>query len=129
MTTNPNSGVITRRSAHSVDETVSRLQDFLRVKEITLFATIDHSGAALHAGLQMPNTKLVVFGDAKAGTPIMLARPSAASDLPLKILIHEDSFGDVWISYNSTSYLQKRHGFSSELANNIAGVEALAKSL
>ncbi len=129
MTTNPNSEVVTRRSAHSVDETVSKLQDILIGKGITLFAVIDHSGAALQAGLHMPNTKLVVFGNAKAGTPIMLACPSAAIDLPLKILVSEDSSGEVWISYNSTSYLQKRHGFPPELASDIAGVEAIANSL
>ena len=128
MTKNPNSGVMTRQSALSVDETVSKLQDVLRDKGMTVFAVIDHSGAALQAGLPMPNTKLVVFGNAAAGTPIMLACPSAAIDLPLKILVSEDSSGDVWISYNSTNYLQMRHGFSPELANNIAGAEALAKS-
>ena len=84
---------------------------------------------ALQTGLQMPNTKLILFGNAAAGTPIMIACPSAAIDLPLKILVCEDSSGDVWISYNSTNYLQNRHGFSPELASNIAGIEALAESL
>ena len=75
----------------------------------------------------MPNTKLLIFGHPKAGTPIMIASPSAAIDLPLKILVSEDSAGNVWLSYNSTNYLQARHGFPQELAKNITVVEGLAK--
>jgi uncharacterized protein (DUF302 family) len=91
-----------------------------------LFALVDHSGEAQKAGLKMPPTKLLIFGSPKAGTPIMLATPSAAIDLPLKILVRQDNHEKVWISYNSAAYLQQRHGLSQELMQNIAVVEALA---
>jgi uncharacterized protein (DUF302 family) len=109
-----------------VDETVDRLKEMLRSRGITLFALVDHSGEAAKAGMKMPATKLLVFGSPKAGTPLMLDAPSAAIDLPLKILVREDGEGRVWISYNSPAYLQERHGFARELIPNIAAVEALA---
>jgi uncharacterized protein (DUF302 family) len=92
-----------------------------------LFALIDHSGEAAKAGLQMRPTKLLIFGSPKAGTPLMLAAPSAAIDLPLKPLVSEDSAGDVWISYNAPEYLQHRHGFPADLLPNIAAVAGLAE--
>jgi uncharacterized protein (DUF302 family) len=113
-------------SNHSVDETVARLKGILDAKGVTLFAVIDHSGEAEKVGMKMPPTKLLIFGSPKAGTPIMQAAPSAAIDLPLKILVWEDGQQKVWISYNSPAYLQERHGFSSELMQNIAVVELLA---
>jgi uncharacterized protein (DUF302 family) len=127
MTSTLNSGIITRKSVHSVDETVRRLEDALSARGIRLFTIIDHSGEAERVGIQMPNTKLVIFGHPKAGTPIMLASPRAALDLPLKILVAEDSAGAVWMSYNSTTYLQARHGFPQALEDSIAGVESLAR--
>jgi uncharacterized protein (DUF302 family) len=111
MTSNPNSGIVTLKSAHSVDETVRRLEEALHARKIKLFAIIDHSGEAEREGLRMPNTKLVIFGHPKAGTAIMLASPSSAIDLPLKILVSEDGAGGVWLTYNSTDYLKARHGF------------------
>lgn len=123
------SGIVEIRSSHAFDETVTKLEDILKTKGIKLFAVIDHSGEAEKAGLKMPQTKVLVFGNPKAGTPIMVAAPSAAIDLPLKILIAEDDAGNVRVSYNSTAYLQKRHGFSSDLLPNIAAVEALAKAI
>lgn len=119
-------GIVEKLSNHSVDETVDRLKEMLRSRGITLFALVDHSGEAAKAGMKMPATKLLVFGSPKAGTPLMLDAPSAAIDLPLKILVREDGEGRVWISYNSPAYLQERHGFSRELIPNIAAVEALA---
>lgn len=124
---NPDSGIVTRRSAHSVAETVLTLQRLLKEKGVTLFAVIDHSGEAEKAGMSMLDTKLLIFGSPKAGTPIMLASPSAALDLPLKILVSEDGLGDVWLSYNSPDYLQARHGFPKELLGSIAVVETLAR--
>ncbi|HXN91997.1 MAG TPA: DUF302 domain-containing protein [Candidatus Sulfotelmatobacter sp.] len=120
------SGIIERRSNHSVDETVDRLREILRSRGITLFAMVDHCGEAQKVGMKMPPTKLLVFGSPKAGTPLMLDAPSVAIDLPLKILVREDGEGVIWISYNSPAYLQERHGFSPELIPNIAAVEALA---
>src|SRR5262249_19710980 len=95
-------------------------------KGIALFTLIDHSGEAAKVGMTMLPTKLLIFGSPKAGTPLMLAAPSAALDLPLKILVWQDSTGKAWISYNSSEYLRERHGFPPETLANIAVVEALA---
>lgn len=123
-----NSGIVTLPCLHSVDETVRRLRETLAAKNITLFALVDHSGEAEKAGLHMPSTKLLIFGSPMAGTPLMLAAPSVALDLPLKLLISEDGRGNVSISYNSAQYLQQRHSLPDELINNIAGIEALARN-
>jgi uncharacterized protein (DUF302 family) len=119
-------GIVDLASRHSVDETVERLQSILQVKGVTLFAVIDHSGEAEKAGMKMPPTKLLIFGNPKAGTPLMLAAPRSAIDLPLKILVWEDAARKVWISYNSPAYLEKRHGLPPELIPNIAAIEGLA---
>lgn len=120
-----NKGIIDKLSTHSVDETVAALKAILEAKGITLFALVDHSGEAEKAGMKMRPTKLFIFGSPKAGTPIMQASPSAAIDLPLKILIWEDSEGKTWISYNSAEYLKQRHHIPDELLQNIAVVETL----
>jgi uncharacterized protein (DUF302 family) len=119
-------GIVDLKSNHSVEETVARLKGILEAKGVTLFALIDHSGEAEKAGMKMAPTKLLIFGSPKAGTPIMQAAPSAAIDLPLKILVWEDGQQKVWISYNSPAYLQERHGFPMELLQNIGVVEGLA---
>lgn len=119
-------GIIDKPSNHSVDETVDRLKNILQAKGATLFALIDHSGEAEKVGMKMHPTKLLVFGSPKAGTPLMLAAPSIAIDLPLKILIWEDAQGKVWVSYNSPAYLQERHNLPSDLLQNIAVVEIFA---
>ena len=119
-------GIIDNQSSHSVDETVDRLKNILQAKGVTLFVLVDHSGEAEKVGMKMLPTKLLIFGSPKAGTPVMLAAPSAAIDLPLKILVWEDSQGKVWISYNSPEYLGQRHGILQNLLQNIAVVEALA---
>lgn len=119
-------GIVTIPSHHSVDETVGRLKSILQSKGITLFAVIDHSGEAAKVGMKMPKTKLVIFGNPKGGTPLMLATPSVAIDLPLKILVAEDAQGKVWVSYNSPQYLKKWHGIPENLRANIAVVETLA---
>ena len=110
-------GIVKIPSHHSVDETVDKLKTILKSKGVTLFALVDHSGEAEKAGLKMPPTKLLIFGNPKAGTPLMLAAPSAAIDLPLKILVAEDAQGKVWISYNSAEYLKERHGLPGSLPN------------
>ena len=119
-------GIVQIPSHHSVDETVEKLKTILKSKGVTLFALVDHSGEAEKVGLKMPPTKLLIFGNPKGGTPVMLAAPSAAIDLPLKILVAEDSQGKVWISYNSPEYLKERHGLPDNLVPNIAVVQALA---
>jgi uncharacterized protein (DUF302 family) len=122
------SGIASIPSVYSVDETVHRLEELLRAKNITLFAVIDHSGEAEKGGLRMPPTKLVIFGNPKAGTPVMIAAPSAAIDLPLKILIAEDATGGVSVSWNTPAYLSERHGIPDALLPNIAAAEALARA-
>jgi uncharacterized protein (DUF302 family) len=119
-------GIIAIPSKHSVDQTVETLKSILQAKGVALFALIDHSGEAQKVGMKMRPTKLLIFGNPKAGTPLMLAAPTIAIDLPLKILIAEDDHGKVWISYNSPVYLQKRHSLPRELLQNIAVVETLA---
>jgi uncharacterized protein (DUF302 family)/uncharacterized membrane protein YidH (DUF202 family) len=126
MATNADNGIVRIPSNHSVDETVAKLQGILQVKGVKLFVVVDHSGEAAGAGLKMPNTKLLIFGNPKAGTPLMLAAPSSALDLPLKILVAEDSAGKTWISYDALAYLQSRHALPAELLPNIAAIEALA---
>jgi uncharacterized protein (DUF302 family) len=121
-------GIIDLPSRHSVDGTVTRLEELLQSKGVPIFALIDHSGEAAKVGMTMPPTKLVIFGNPKAGTPVMLAAPSAALDLPLKILVWQDGGGMVWISYNGLDYLRERHGVPQDLIANLAVVETLAKT-
>lgn len=128
MAAEKNSGLINLPSNHSVNETVEKLKAILQSKGITLFALIDHSGEAAKLGMKMRPTKLLIFGNPKGGTPVMLAAPSSAMDLPLKILIWEDAQGKVWVTYNSPAYLQERHNLSPDLLPNIAVIETLAKS-
>src|SRR5438552_9277381 len=128
MTLSGDAGIIDVPSKHSVDETVEKLKGILAAKNVTLFALVDHSSEAEKVGMKMLPTKLLIFGSPKAGTPVMLAAPSAAIDLPLKILVWEDGEGKVWASYNSPVYLQRRHGLPQELLQNIAVVETLVVS-
>jgi uncharacterized protein (DUF302 family)/uncharacterized membrane protein YidH (DUF202 family) len=123
---NMNKGIVDKPSNHSVEQTVEKLKNILQSKGVTLFALIDHSGEAEKVGMKMPPTKLLIFGSPKAGTPLMLAAPSSALDLPLKILIWEDLQGKVWVTYNSPAYLQERHNLPPELLPNIAVIETLA---
>jgi uncharacterized protein (DUF302 family)/uncharacterized membrane protein YidH (DUF202 family) len=126
MTSNADTGIVSLPSNHSVDRTVEKLARLLQARGVKLFAQVDHSGEAERAGMEMRPTKLLIFGNPKAGTPLMIAAPSIAIDLPLKILVWEDSNGKVWVSYNSPGYLQARHNLPRELVPNIAVVEALA---
>jgi len=119
-------GMLDKPSNHSVDQTVEKLKSILHAKGVTLFAFVDHSGEAEKAGMKMPPTKLLIFGSPKAGTPLMLAAPSIAIDLPLKILVWEDTTGKVWVSYNTPGYLEQRHSLPPALLQNIAVVESLA---
>jgi uncharacterized protein (DUF302 family) len=121
-----NNGIVSKRSKHSVEQTVEALANILKSKAVAVFALIDHSGEAEKVGLKMRPTKLLIFGNPKAGTPLMFASPSSAIDLPLKILVWEDGQGKVWLSYNSPEYLRERHGLPQELMQNIAIVETIA---
>jgi uncharacterized protein (DUF302 family) len=121
-------GIVHKPSNHSVDETLRKLQELLKAKGVSVFALIDHSGEAEKVGMQMPPTKLLIFGNPKGGTPLMLAAPSIAIDLPIKILVAEDGQGKVWVSYNSPMYLAERHGVPQNLLQNLAFVDSLAAS-
>ena len=118
-------GMIDVPSPYSVPETLARLESILKERGVTVFARVDHSGEAERVGLQMRPTQLLIFGSPKAGTPLMVAAPSVAIDLPLKALAWEDERGRVWLSYNAPEYLQQRHGFPADLLKNIAGASAL----
>ncbi len=115
-------------SPYSVSETVERVVKLLTERGLTLFARIDHSGGAAAVGLAMPPTELLIFGNAKAGTPLMLAAPTLAIDLPLKALAWQDDAGEVRLSFNTTEYLQKRHNLPADLVKNIAGLPSLLES-
>ncbi|MGA8179741.1 MAG: DUF302 domain-containing protein [Desulfobacterales bacterium] len=126
MTPAANNGMINKPTNHSVDETVGKIECILQAKGVRLFSLIDHSGEAEKVGMKMNPNKLLIFDNPKAGTPLMLAAPSSAIDLPLKILVWEDGEGKVRISYNSPAYLQGRHRIPSKLLQNIAVLEGLA---
>jgi uncharacterized protein (DUF302 family) len=126
MSDQATNGIVDIPSNHSVDATVEKLKGILNAKSVMLFALVDHSGEAAKVGMKMPPTKLLIFGSPKAGTPVMLAAPSIAIDLPLKILVWQDASGKVWVSYNSPPYLKERHHVPDDLIKNIAAVEALA---
>lgn len=119
-------GIVEISGHRSVDETVEKLKSILAAKGVMLFAFVDHSGEAIKAGFEMRPTKLLIFGSPKAGTPLMLASPSAALDLPLKILVREDERGKTRIAYNAPEYLMERHGLPAELRGNISVIAGLA---
>jgi uncharacterized protein (DUF302 family) len=123
---NPANGIVTKSANCTVEEAVDKIKSLLVGRGITLFAIIDHSGEAEAIDMRMPDTKLLIFGNPKGGTPLMLASPSLAIDLPLKLLVAEDANGRCSISYNSPQYLQERHGIPNDLIKNIAIIEALA---
>lgn len=120
-------GLATLKSAHSVDETIARVRGLLEAKGIKEFALIDHSGEAAKVGLTMPKTQVLIFGNPKGGTPLMLAGPTIAIDLPLKLLVREDAAGAVWVSYWLPQTLLKRHGLAESFMQNLAVIEMIAR--
>ncbi len=123
--TTSENGLVHVISPYSVAETTKRLLSVLETKGIQLFCHIDHSGEAKKAGLEMPPTQLLIFGNPKGGTPLMLAQPTVAIDLPLKVLVWEDEAEEVWVTYNSPGYLEERHHLTQELIQNIAVIGGL----
>jgi len=119
-------GLVTKPSKYSVAETLERMENVLAGKGIKLFARIDHSGEAEKAGLRMLPAEVLIFGNPKAGTPLMVAEPTAAIDLPLKVLVWQDQEGRVWLSYNSPDYLKQRFGLTDDLIKNVGVIETLA---
>ena len=120
-------GIVQIVSRRSVDQTLANLQGLLNRKGIRLFAIVDHSDEAAKVGLSMQPTKLVIFGSPRVGTPVMIAAPGAALDLPLKILISENRDGEVLVSYNDIEWLAERHEIPSDLAESLAAVKTLAE--
>lgn len=118
-------GVVSRASAFGVHETATRIEQALTQAGMTLFAAIDHSGEAARVGLAMRETRLLIFGNPRGGTPLMVAAPLLALDLPLKALIWQDTAGQVWVSYLSPAWLAQRYHIPADLAGNIAGMEPL----
>jgi uncharacterized protein (DUF302 family) len=129
MNNSAENGMVHFSSAYSFSETLLRLESVLQSKGLAVFCRVDHSGEAEKAGLKMNPTQLVIFGSPKAGTPVMVASPTLAIDLPLKALIWEDTAGKVWVSYNTPEYLKQRHNIPDELVKNIVGIGPLLESV
>jgi len=122
-------GIVHLAASRSVDEVLAHLLSILQTKGITVFSVVDHSGEAAKVGFEMRATKLVIFGNPKAGTPLMIAAPDSALDLPLKILIAEDPNGSTRVSYNSVAFLQARYGLAPEVVKNVAAIEQIAAAV
>lgn len=122
---NASAGIVTVASEHSGAATVDRLMALIRERGLMFFTCIDFSGDAERAGLALPFSQLVIFGNPKAGTPLMQSKPTAALDLPLKVLVWEDADGRALLSFNSTEYLRERHGLPDDLMKPVSGVAAL----
>ena len=129
MSTDPDNGMIHLSSPYTVLETLARLESILQSRGLTVFARIDHSGEAGKVGMKMRSTQLIIFGSPKGGTPVMLASPTLALDLPLKALVWEDAGGKVWVSYNSAEYFKQRHSIPDDLVKNIAVIGPLLQSV
>ena len=124
-----NNGIVHQVTSRPADEVLEHLLSILQAKGITVFAVVDHSGEASKVGIDMRDTKLVIFGNPTAGTPLMIAAPDIALDLPLKILIAEEPYGSTRVSYNSSDFLQTRYGLTSELMSNIAAIKQIVTTI
>jgi uncharacterized protein (DUF302 family) len=129
MDSNQTSAVVTTVSPHSVADTVGRLTELIAAHGLTLFAVVDHSGGAAAVGLEMPDTKLLIFGSPRAGTPVMLAAPLAALDLPLRVLVFTDERGHCQVSYLSTESFAARYGLADDVVKPLDGVAALVAAV
>ncbi|MGQ4646237.1 DUF302 domain-containing protein [Lyngbya aestuarii] len=122
---NATNGIISQPSQYAVPETIDRLEAILQAKGITIFARIDQQAEAEKVGLSLRPTQLLLFGNPKAGTPLMVAEPTTALDLPLKVLAWKAADGKIWLSYNDPDYLKQRFSLSDELVKNIAVIAPL----
>jgi uncharacterized protein (DUF302 family) len=129
MTSPSDNGIVHLQSPYSVPETLQRLEALVTAKGLTIFARVDHSGEAAKIGMEMQPTELLLFGSPKSGTPMMIASPTLAIDLPLKALAWQDVDGAVWLSYNSPEYLQQRHKIPESLLQNIAGIRSICEQV
>jgi uncharacterized protein (DUF302 family) len=121
-------GIVRKPSTHTVPETLDRLEAVLKTKGIQVFARVDHSGEAAKVGLKMPPTQLLIFGNPRAGTAIMLAAPTSAIDLPLKVLAWQDAAGKVWLGYTDPAYFARRYGLSEAQVAPVIGVAQLVEA-
>lgn len=129
MTSPSDNGIVHLQSPYSVPETLQRLEALVTAKGLTIFARVDHSGEAAKIGMEMQPTELLLFGSPKSGTPMMIASPALAIDLPLKALAWQDVDGAVWLSYNSPEYLQQRYKIPESLLQNIAGIRSICEQV
>ena len=129
MATSPDNGMVHLASPYPIAETLKRLDSVLQSRGLAVFARIDHSGEAEKVGMKMHPTQLIIFGSPKAGTPVMVASPTLAIDLPLKALVREDAGGKVWVTYNSAEYLKQRHNIPDDLVKNLAVIGPLLQSV
>jgi uncharacterized protein (DUF302 family) len=129
MIVSPNKGLVNLRTSRSVFETMNLLESVVRSRGLSVVARVDHAGDAVKARLQMPPTELLIFGNPKAGTPLMNASPTAGIDLPLKALAWQDLDGQVWLSYNSPRYLQERHEIPETLLKNIESIASICEEV
>jgi uncharacterized protein (DUF302 family) len=121
-------GIVRIASNYSVGETIERLAASLKAHSVLVFAHIDFSGDAKRAGLAMRPEQMLIFGNPRAGTPLMLAEPTAGLDLPLKALVWEDTEGEVWLAYNDPGYILSRHALPGSLRANLAAVAPLLQA-
>ena len=122
-------GITTQISPFTVAETLERLQETMHKLNLTVFAHINHSGEAERVGLKMQEARVLIFGNPKAGTPLMIASPLLALELPLKVLVWQSNDDRVWVSYTSTAYLAARYSIPPDLTRNIAGIDGLVESV
>lgn len=127
MTYSRSNGLVHLGSTRSVSETMNALESIVRGRGLNVMARIDHSGDAAKVGLTMAPTKLLIFGNPMSGTPLMIASPTVAIDLPLKALVWQDDKGRVWLTYNDSQYLQQRHGIPDQLLKKIAGITSISE--
>jgi len=121
-------GVLSKPSPYSVDETVHRLEETVRAKGLTVFARIDHRAGAREAGLEMQDEQVLIFGNPRAGTPLMVARPLVGLDLPLRVLVWRAPDGQVWASYQDAAFIARRYGLPEGLEQNLAALPGLVEA-
>jgi uncharacterized protein (DUF302 family) len=118
-------GLVTTKSSRGPKETMDRLVGELQTKGLTIFARVDHCAGAKEAGLELRPTELVIFGNAKGGTPLMQANQAIGIDLPLKALVWQDESGSTWLSYNDPAWLAQRHGLGHEVEAPVKAMTAM----
>lgn len=122
-------GLTTVRSKYSAKETLDRLEAEVKARGIEVFARIDHAAGATAVGLPLRPTTVLIFGNAKAGTPLMQADQTVGIDLPLKALVYEDESGAVWVAYNDPQWIAQRHGLGASVAANVDGLAKVLENL